>query len=882
MQSRWEETPFAALTACLAAGVLLSILSEECRFIALLASGLAFIAAAACALIRDRLRMSLCCALAALVLGGLMMGVAEREGYRADDVRALLAHASLPLGSPVLLDGCVLEDGVLRGSDLVTTLQLRGIRLKEAWLSARGTVQLRVSLPEDALHAGVRLRYGDRVRVWAECDVPRNFRNPGSADRAGILARRGIHLLARVKSPLLMEILPRDSGTPWKHAIARVRRSLERQLTRLGQEGHRQQAAVLSSILLGDYADLPDATRSEFQNAGTYHVLVVSGLHVSTLAWVQIQCLSLLRVPLPAARLAAACGILFFTGLVGFQASITRSLWMFVLYLAGQCLFRRASPANVLFACAFLLLAAHPSWLQDTGFQLSFLSVAAIVLMGVPAVAQYLRPLALPLRFAGNPRRLFVQPGKMHSGGRRLRVYAELLAEACADRFGVRTGACVLRVCRVAGAIGFAVASMILISVSVQIWLEPALAFHFNRLSWVAPLANLAVVPLSSLVLVAGMTAQVLAGISMAAWPLFRIAGHAAALLLDVNRWFAELPGAWQRCPTPPGAAVMAGMLLICLWCLLRRRRLWIPCGLTVLGIACLSVAATGALRRESIPSLPSSGILRLSFLDVGQGDSVVVEFPDGRVWVIDAGGLRVDPSKPEDIGPYDIGEAVVSRFLWSRWIVGLDRLILSHPHQDHAGGMPALLDNFPVRRFDCADIENDAMLPRLIEKARRAGVPVQLAGSGEEYQVAGVTVRVLPPLQGETPRSMNDASMVLHLAYGKLGALLPGDLEGSGEHRILAGYPRLQSQLLKVAHHGSRNATLKPLLDRVGPRWAVISAGRKNPFQNPAGETLLRLLHNRTRLLLTMDQGAIFFETDGVSYKLSSYNLGLLESGVL
>jgi competence protein ComEC len=882
MQSRWEEAPFAPLTACLAAGVGAAIGFETFWFPAVIGSGLALLGAAAAAWAGNRLKTSLCCALAALAPGGLAMGLATRDRYPAADVRALLARASLPLATPLLLDAWVLEDGARRGPDLVTTLQLRGIRFRETWRTARGLVQLRISLPADAGETVLDVHYGDRVRAWAECDVPRNFRNPGSPDRAGLLARRGIHLLARVRSPRLIEVLPADAGNPWNHAIARVRRSLEAQLARLRLEGNPQRAAVLSSLILGDYAGLSDATRSEFQNAGTYHVLVVSGLHVSTIAWVLIQLLRLLRVPVPAARLLAAAGILFFTGLVGFQASITRSLWMFVLYLIAQCLFRRASPVNILFACAFLLLAAHPSWLQDTGFQLSFLSVAAIVLTGVPVMERILRPLMQPLRHAGDPQRLFIQPGRASFWGRRLRIRAELLAEACTDRFGLRMGNFTLKASRAAGAIGFAATSTLMVSLAVQIWLEPVLAFNFNRLSWVAPVANLAVVPLSSLVLIAGMAAEVLTLVARFAWPVFRASGAAAALLLDVNRWFSALPGAWQRCPTPPGVLVAIGVLAWLLWSLARWRRLWIPCVLTGLGLAGLALSASGVLPRRWGPWAPAPGMLRLSFLDVGQGDSIVIEFPDARVWVVDAGGLRLEPSKPEDGGSYDIGEAVVSRFLWSRWTVALERVLLTHPHQDHAGGIPALIGNFPVGGFDYAHAADDETVRRLVEKARACRVPAHGIRAGEEYRVGGVTVRVLNPAPKYEVQSINDRSAVLYLTYGNFHALLPGDLEGTGEARMLNDSAELKCQLLKVAHHGSRNATLESLLDHVRPRWAVISAGRKNPFGNPARETLLRLLRHGARLLQTMDQGAIYFETDGACYRLSSYNLGLLESGVL
>ncbi len=891
MWGRCGDAPFVPLTLCLAVGIAASSwLSSFCFDLWAFAAG-ALAGAALLAWFRERLRLSLALALSSMALGGLLMGLAERDGYAADDVRSLLAAHLLPLGGQVLLDGNVLEDSTRRGPDMVTTVALHGFRQKDSWIRCRGKVQVRLALPTDPQVPLTVLMFGDRVRAWGNCDLPRNFQNPGSTDRAGLLARRGIHLLARVKSPRLLEVLPRDFGSPWERMTAIVRRSFHERLARLRQEGAPQQAAILSSIVIGDYDDLSAETRAEFQNTGTYHVLVVSGLHVSSIAWVLIGLLRATRLPVAACRLLAATGILFFTSLVGFQASITRALWMFVLYLVGQTLFRKSSPTNSVMACAFLLLSARPAWLQDSGFQLSFLSVTSIVIMSLPLIASVWRPLLEPLRHAGDTARLTVQPGKCHQLGRRLRFRAELFAEAWEDRLAPRAGQVVQEAFRGIAALGLALGSMMIISLSVQLWIEPVLAYYFNRLSWVAPAANLAVIPLSSVVLAAGMAAQALMSVTSLAWPLFRAAGFCSGLLQDVNRWFSSLPGAWQRCPTPPDFLVTAGLLMVFMWCFTRWRRFWLPCGFVVFELATLSLAETGILPQNVTAQVPTLGksataqganLLRLSFLDVGQGDSTVIQFPDARVWVIDAGGLRVDSSRPEDASPFDIGEAVVSRFLWSRWIVSLDRVLLSHPHQDHAGGMPAVLRNFPTSRLNYGDVGADPLQGLVLDTARRINARTQAIFAGEELDVAGVRVHILSPADKGPFRSMNDASVVLRLEFRRFAALLAGDMEATGEAGVLARRPTLKAQLLKVAHHGSRGATSDAFISRVRPRWAVISAGRNNPFQNPSLETMARLVRNDARPLLTMDYGAISLETDGIRYVLSSHVFGVLDKGEL
>jgi competence protein ComEC len=888
MSGRWGEEPFGALTPALALGIAISPWILQYWFAALALASAALTGAAALALFRGRRVPCLCLILWALALDGLLLALAERDGFRREDIRALLASGSLPLKEQLLLDGCVLEDSVKRDGDTIAILELHGYRRKDEWTAARGKLQLLIAQPDAAGVPEAILQYGDRIRAWAACDVPRNFHNPGSSDRIGMLARRGISLLARVKSPRLIEIMRQDFGTPWQAAVASVRRSFRDRLSKLTDATDPRQSAILASIVLGDYTELAPETRTEFQNAGTFHVLVVSGLHVSTIAWISTRLFRWMRLPPAGAGLLAAWAIFFFTSLVGFQASITRALWMFILYLVGQTLFRRAAPSNIVLACAFLLLVIHPAWLQDTGFQLSFLSVAAIVWMGLPFIEQVLRPWLDPIRHAGDPERLCMKAGKWRRRGRCMRFRAEIFAEACADAIHPALEAPMLAAFRSAAAFLFMIGSMVLISLSVQAWLGPALAFYFNRLTWIAPVANLAVVPLSSLVLIAGIIAGGMASALSWAQPALRLAGAFSSLLADINRWFAFLPGAWQRCPTPPGIWVIAGVLLAWYWCFVHRRRLWMPCALLWLEISVLSLAEMRIMPSAGLPAACRSGQaeklqpLRISFLDVGQGDALIVQFPDGRTWAVDAGGLWRDASRQEDVGSFDIGEAVVSRFLWSRWIVALDRVVLTHPHQDHAGGMPALLQNFPVGRLDYGNAGSNPIQSRVLDVSGRQRVPIHASGKGEEYMIAGVVVRVLHPADGTPGRSLNDGSVVLHLEYNHFSALLAGDIEDSGEKDILSCTPELKSQLLKVAHHGSRSSTSERFLERAQPRWAVISAGRGNPFQNPSQETILRLLRHRARLLLTMDQGAIFFETDGAKYSLSSYRLGILEQGIL
>ncbi len=891
MAGRWGEIPFAALAPCLAAGIAISRQPIPYWFPALVVAAAALAGASCLALGRGQCRVALGLALTAIVLDGFMIGVGEKDRYANDDVRSMLTRRMIIPGELLLLDGCVLEDAVPKGSEQATTLQLHGIRRNDRWYRCTGKAEFHVAVSNNPEIPAISLTTGDRVRAWAVCDLPRNYKNPGSADRVAYLARRGIHIVARVKSPVLVEMLPGDCGTPWSLAAASMRQALKEKLRRFSDHGFSQQAAVLSSIMLGDDHELSSDTRTRFQSAGVYHVLVVSGLHVGWIAWIMLSIFRLFRISKRAGGLLAAGGIFFYTYLVGFQAGISRAFWMFTFYLAGRSLSRKAVPANIVFACAFLLLSLRPGWLEDAGFQLSFLAVSAITLMGLPAMEGFLRPLLEPLKHAGDPDILRLEEGSWHERGRRLRYKAEICMEALADRCPRLTEYILIRLCRTAAHLGWWIGGIVLITTCVQLWLEPLLVLYFNRLSWIAPAANLVVVPLSCLALAAGVVFQLLSVVSGGTGRFFQLAALPCSLLLDVTNWLASLPGAWQRCPTPPVSWVFAGLCLILFWCLLRWRHLWIPCAFIGLELVLLALVSARMLPRPDAllrADLQRWGVpvnrspLRITFLDVGQGDSIVIQFPDTRVWVVDAGGGRAQALEGADTDSFDIGEAIIGRFLWSRWIVGLDRIIMSHPHLDHAGGILSLLRNFPADRLDHGSAVTGALHVRVLESARRARVPAFRLTAGEEHNVSGVVVRVLHPGENGLRSSLNDESVVVQLNYGHFSALLAGDLEGQGESEVMARTSTLRSDLLKVAHHGSRNATLNPFLDRVQPRWAVISAARKNPFGNPSPEVLQRLLRRGARLLLTMDQGAIFVETDGIRYIIRSHALGRIEEGRL
>jgi competence protein ComEC len=257
-------------------------------------------------------------------------------------------------------------------------------------------------------------------------------------------------------------------------------------------------------------------------------------------------------------------------------------------------------------------------------------------------------------------------------------------------------------------------------------------------------------------------------------------------------------------------------------------------------------------------------GLVELTAIDVGQGDSLLLGLPDGRFALIDTGGLPQHGRKRAE--PFDIGEEVVSPYLWSRGIRRLDLLILSHLHEDHASGAPSLIRNFRPREV-WASFDADTPLWRAIRAAARAaGARTRVLKQGDPCPLEPVACRVLAPpaQQAWTGRPQNADSLVLELRYGRHTFLLTGDIEARQEAELAEAGLLRPAQVLKAPHHGSKRSATPWLLDAVRPAVALISAGEGNSFGQPHPETLQRLSERRVLVLRTDVSGPVTVWSDG------------------
>jgi competence protein ComEC len=398
----------------------------------------------------------------------------------------------------------------------------------------------------------------------------------------------------------------------------------------------------------------------------------------------------------------------------------------------------------------------------------------------------------------------------------------------------------------------FKLTELALLSVTAALGAGPIIARSFNRVSLSALVLNLAAIPLVGLIMGAGYVYLPFA----AAWP-GAAAGPAAGLgfLVEVFRRVAHsldgLPWLSFRVPTPP-PAVLAGYFVTLVFLLVRPR---------VRGqrAAALSLFLLSALAIAVAPFRPASADLKVTLIDVGQGESILIEFPGRRVMLIDGGGLAGSG--------FDVGERVVSPVLWRKGIKRIDTVVLTHAHPDHAAGLVAVARNFRIGEFWEGWPGPDEGLSAALSRALDRRVVRRRVGRGSRFREGRVEIEVLhPPLDpaaGPAPAS-NEGSLVIRMTLGAVSFLFMGDTGIATERALLAAGAGLAATVLKAGHHGSAASTSPDLLAAVRPRLVLVSVGEGNTYGFPGPDVLARCREAGAGVLRTDRDGAVELRTDG------------------
>ncbi|MBI4655100.1 MAG: DNA internalization-related competence protein ComEC/Rec2 [Nitrospirae bacterium] len=691
-------------------------------------------------------------------------------------------------------------------------------------------------LPEDlpshyAIVRGLLPAYGDRVKIFARLNEPAAFHNFNvySYDpRAD-----GIIGSAYIKQ---IEILSRGDGIlPWlykkRQTLARI---IDNSLSKENAPFHK-------AIILGLQKGITPETRDAFIATGLAHLLSISGTHFGLLAFILFTIIRTITKLLPMRNLTRitlyvtpteiaivlTMPILIMYALIsGASTPTIRSFIMISVFMLALILGRKGQWLNSLSIAAIVILLWQPKSLFDLSFQLSFIAVLSIGYV-------------LEKRAEDNP------PLSPFSKGGQRGIIKGKAGKIRKTFEGVKT-------------------SMFITS-SAVIGTAPIVVYFFHQFSLISPLTNLIITPLVCFVILplgffGGFSALLL---NMNFLPLNGLIDGITTFSLNLIKTASLIPYSNLHLHKPLIIIVILYFLSLAFIVkgkprtnLVRGKSKWriIPFAL-IITLYTLS------------PLLFTDNSLKITFLDVGQGDSAVIELPDKKAMLIDGGSKN-----------YDAGKRVLAPYLWAKGIRKVDYLVLSHPHPDHYGGLIYIMDNFKVgevwlngRRIPEAEV--------FFQKLKEKGIYYKALKRGDLLEEKGYKIYAFHPYNefyADSPRgdfsNQNNDSLVLKIEFNGAAALFTGDIEMEAEENLVYLGKWLKSDIIKVPHHGGRTSSTAEFIKTVNPKIAVISAGKNNPFNHPHEETIKRYGSSGVRLLRTDTDGAVRVVFKEGAYEIKTY----------
>ena len=780
-------------------------------------------------------RIAATVSLITLVSSGMLLDVMHRPGP-APTLDATSRET-------VLFSGCVVEPPVFDESRDQFTVEL-----------APGA-RARVSIPLRDGETPPDLEYGRRVELEGRLRPVRNFQNPGAFDYETYEARNQIYWTAAAAPGSAIQVLPGRCGSRFRNAIFGLRTAALRRIEDL-YRGDAYATGIMEATLIGENQKLQRIWTDHFRRTGTYHMLVIDGLHITILAALFLFLLRLCFMPELAALTLAAAGAWLYAFVSGFNAPAVRAAGGFTIYLACRLVYRRRRLLNLLAAVAMVYLACDPGQLFDAGFQMSFLCVAVIAAIAAPLLE--CTSLAYTRSVVGLPETS--RDPTLVPKAAQLRVELRLLAETLHGWIPIPQ-LWLLRGLALFTRLILYAYEMAIISLAIQVGLAIPMALFFHRISLSGFSANVLIVPLLAVVVPLGFLAIFTAShfvAATAAW--FLLAGE------KVANWHLRFEPDWRVADPPLWLALAFTAALVTFALSLGRFKRW------RIGSGALLLALFALVFWHPFPPQVYSGRLELTAIDVGQGDSLLVAFPDGTLLLVDGGGiLSFRGHAPPKI---DIGEDVVSPYLWKRSIRKLDIVVLTHAHDDHARGLAAIIENFhPTELWTGATPPSEIW--KLVQaRARAENTKIIPMRSGRSMDLGGAHVEIVAPAAsyepGDTPK--NDDSLAMRITYHERSFLLTGDMEKPTELRAVSDGCSLRADVLKVGHHGSNTSSTDPFLDAVSPTFAVISDGFENSFHHPHPQVLRRLEARHVPVFRTDTEGLVTFRTDGRTISIETY----------
>ncbi|MEP6900170.1 MAG: ComEC/Rec2 family competence protein [Actinomycetota bacterium] len=828
----------------------------------------------------------------AFIVSGVFCFQIKNQTISANRLKKIYDENLIKSGEPVEIEGVLRGKPELAVGGFFLELTSEKLIYKNAEQNVSGNIRLFASVPNEQIsseYEQLNLQYGSKVRVAGNLRREDDFLNPGGISGKEIFDQQNIDATGAIKSPLLVEKLGETSTFAPVAWLYERRQDL---INDFHEKFSVSTAGIMIASLLGNKYFLDKPTAELFREGGTFHVLVISGLHITFIGGLTLLLLRFFTRQRFWQFVIASVFLWAYSIAVGADVPVIRATIMFTILLFSQVLYRNGTLLNSLGFCALILLVWRPNDLFTQSFQLTFVSVGAIVVFAFPLIEN--------LRAIGEWRPTAETPFPPNVSVW-LKRFCEMLywredAWKIEAKEQIWTAKLFklpyLKVLEANGLQGIFryLLEGILVSLIVQIWLLPLTIFYFHRVSIASILLNLWVGIFIALESFAAVFALFFAQFSdILALPLIKLTEALNWILLSLPNVFVENNWASFRVPIYSGAIKSVYFLyfvpILILTTVLYK---WKPFDLsskfhvpsskfiihisTILLLVFISIIAF-----HPFSSPKADGRLHIDFLDVGQGDAALVTFPNGETLLVDGGGkpnfnnlyVKREMEEPESFAPdvSTIGESVVSRFLWEKGYSQIDYILATHADADHIQGLVDVAKNFRVRAaFFGRTPEKDEDFAELYKILQKRKIEISKLKRGDVLSFDKASVEILYPEADDSPEvvSDNNHSIVLRILFGTKKFLLTGDIEKETESFLLENPQFLQANIVKVAHHGSRTSSTQSFIDAVKAEYAIISVGKTSQFGHPHKEVLERWKNGGVKILTTGERGTISVSTNG------------------
>lgn len=650
------------------------------------------------------------------------------------------------------------------------------------------------------------LNYGDKIIVKGNFEEASTARNEGGFDYKQYLKSKNIYGIVTIDKKDI-EIINKNNVGVIDLLANKVRNSMKRKIE---QNLPNETSELLSGMLIGEKSNLQKEIQEDFRDSSLSHVLAISGMHVSYVMLGITFLISKIKFSKKMSKIVTILILLFFIILTGKTASVTRACFMSSYIILASLLHKKAHVLGSISISLLIILIINPYFILDIGLQLSYGGTIGIVLI-YPILKKYKKK-------------------KEDKTGRIKKVLYKIKDK---------------------------IIDTILITISANLVIFPIILFHYNTMSFTFIISNLLISPIIGIIIILGFlfvfASYIISPISKIMFFFLQIL---LSVLAQIAHFCAGLPLSKVYFPTPKIYIIIIYYLFLIYFILVKNKIITgKKIGKKVFIIFIIIVIILNLI----LNFIPKT--FTISFIDVGQGDSMLISTPKGNNIIVDGGGSRDETS-------FNIGKQTLIPYLLNKGITKLDYVIISHFDSDHVGGILSVLEELKAEKVIICEQEENENYKRFKEIVKNKKLKVYVVKKGDNLKIEeDIWLKILWPKDERIKENaINNNSIVAKLNYKSSSILLTGDIEKIAENEILKEYENsniLNASILKVAHHGSKSSSINKFLEKVKPQIALIGVGEKNTFGHPNSGVLNRLENLNTKIYRTDENGEITIKID-------------------